>query len=123
MCTPPSGRAADTDRMKLVCSGKLISAGKQMMALSMGADAIYTARGFMLAIGCIQALRCNNNTCPVGITTHSEKLQRGLDIEEKADRIKNYVSNLDHYHYEIVAAMGRTDFLNLNPDNLIGVEQ
>ena len=111
------------DQMKLVCSGKLISAGKQMMALSMGADAIYTARGFMLAIGCIQALRCNNNTCPVGITTHSEKLQRGLDIEEKADRIKNYVSNLDHYHYEIVAAMGRTDFLNLNPDNLIGVEQ
>ena len=111
------------ERMHLVCSGKLISAGKQMMALSMGADAIYTARGFMLAIGCIQALRCNNNTCPVGITTHSEKLQKGLDIEEKSERVKNYVLNLDHYHYEIMAAMGKTNFSDLNQDNLIGIEQ
>ena len=110
------------DQMKLVCSGKLISAGKQMMALSTGADAIYTARGFMLAIGCIQALRCNNNTCPVGITTHSEKLQKGLDIEEKSERVKNYVLNLDHYHYEIMAAMGKTNFVDLNQDNLIGIE-
>ena len=110
-------------KMKLIASGKLISAGRQMMALSSGADAVYTARGFMLAIGCIQALRCNNNTCPAGITTHSEKLQKGLDIEEKSERIKNYVLNLDHYHYEMLAAMGITHFSHLNKNNLIGADQ
>ena len=108
-----------TNKLKVVTSGKLINAGKQMMALCMGASAIYTARGFMLALGCIQALRCNNNTCPVGITTHSEKLQHGLNIEEKSERVKNYVFNLDHNHYEMLAAMGETKFSDLNRDNLI----
>ncbi len=107
------------DKFKLVTSGKLLNAGKQMMSLSMGASAFYTSRGFMLAIGCIQALRCNNNTCPVGITTHSEKLQHGLDIEEKSERVKNYISNLDHQHYELLAAMGKTNFRELNKANLI----
>lgn len=107
------------DKFKLVTSGKLISAGKQMMALCMGASAIYTARGFMLALGCIQALRCNNNTCPVGITTHSERLQYGLDIEEKAERVKNYALNLDYHHYEMLAAMGEEKFSDLNYNNLI----
>ena len=106
-------------KCKIVASGKLIGAGKQMMALCMGADAIYTARGFMLALGCIQALRCNNNTCPVGITTHSEKLQYGLDIEEKSERVKNYTFNLNHHHYEMLSAIGRKQFSDLNQDNLI----
>ncbi|MDE0118822.1 MAG: FMN-binding glutamate synthase family protein, partial [Bdellovibrionales bacterium] len=108
-----------TGKFKIVTSGKLIRAGRQMMALCMGASAIYTARGFMLAMGCIQALRCNNNTCPVGITTHSEKLQHGLDIKEKAERVSNYVLNLDHHHYEMLAAMGETKFSDLTCDNLI----
>ena len=107
------------DKMKIAVSGKLIGAGKQMMALCMGASAIYTARGFMLALGCIQALRCNNNTCPVGITTHSEKLQKGLNIEEKSERVKNYALNLNHHHYEMLSAMGRTQFSDLSQDNLI----
>ncbi len=107
------------DKFKIIPSGKLISAGKQMMALCMGASAVYTARGFMLALGCIQALRCNNNTCPVGITTHSEKLQHGLDIKEKSERVKNYALNLDHYHYEMLAAMGIIKFSDLSRKNLI----
>ena len=108
-----------TGKFKIVTSGKLIRAGRQIMALCMGASAIYTARGFMLAIGCIQALRCNNNTCPVGITTHSERLQHGLDIEEKSERVSNYALNLDHHHYEILAAMGEKQFSDLTRDNLI----
>ena len=107
-----------TGKFKIVTSGKLIIAGKQMMALCMGASALYTARGFMLAMGCIQALRCNNNTCPVGITTHSERLQHGLDIKEKAERVSNYVLNLDHHHYEMLAAMGETKFSDLTRDIL-----
>ena len=106
------------DKMKVLASGKLINSGKQIMALSMGADAISTARGFMLALGCIQALRCNNNSCPVGITTHSPKLEKGLDIEEKSERIKNYVHNLKHDYYEIMSSLGQKSFQSLN-NNLI----
>jgi glutamate synthase domain-containing protein 2 len=92
------------NNLKLLSSGKLINPGKQLIALSLGADACYTARGFMLALGCIQALQCNKNTCPVGITTHRKDLQHGLDIEDKARRVVNYVENLyipDGYPIEI----------------------
>jgi len=58
----------------------------------------------MLAIGCIQALQCNKNTCPVGITTHTKHLQEGLDIEIKSERVKNYILNMDHAYYELLAA-------------------
>ena len=108
-----------TDKLKLIASGKLVSAGKQIMALSLGARAIYTARGAMFALGCIQALRCNNNTCPVGITTHAHNLQHGLDIEEKSERVKNYALNMDHHHYELLAAMGKSHLSQLSAKNLI----
>ncbi|MCB1803370.1 MAG: FMN-binding glutamate synthase family protein, partial [Gammaproteobacteria bacterium] len=63
-------------------------------ALCMGADFVTSARGFMFALGCIQALQCNRNTCPTGITTHNAKLQRGLHPPEKAERVAAYVRNL-----------------------------
>lgn len=106
------------DRLKILSSGKLINAGRQFVALSLGADSIYTARGFMLALGCIQALQCNKNTCPVGITTQDKKLQHGLDIEHKSERILNYVNNLWHDHEEILASMGKTAHSQLDRDNL-----
>lgn len=107
------------DRMKILASGRLINSGKQMMALALGADAIYTARGFMLALGCIQALRCNNNSCPVGITTHADHLIRGLDIEDKSDRVASYVSSLEHDYYEIMLALGQKSFENLNDQMIL----
>lgn len=94
------------NRLKLLAAGKLVSPGKQFMALALGADAIYTARGFMLALGCIQALQCNKNTCPVGITSHLDHLQSGLDIEMKAQRVQQYVSSLEHDHEELLASLG-----------------
>ena len=55
----------------------------------------------------------------MGITTHSESLQRGLDIEDKSERVKNYVLNLEHHHYELLSALGKTRFSALNKNNLI----
>lgn len=106
------------EKIKLLAAGKLISPGKQFMAFSMGADAVYTARGFMLALGCIQAMQCNNNSCPVGITTHQKHLQAGLDIETKAQRVVNYVRSLEHDHVEMLAAMGKSSVRDLHFDNL-----
>ena len=86
------------DRIKVVASGKLITPAKAAWALCLGADFVTSARGFMFALGCIQALQCNKNTCPTGITTHDPRYQRGLDPQDKAERVKSYA---EHQHYEL----------------------
>ena len=106
------------DRMKLNASGKLISPGAQMIAFSLGADSIYSARGFMLSLGCIQALQCGNNTCPIGITTHDPELQRGLNVASRAVRVANYVHNIEHDLQEILRATGCRNFADLSEENL-----
>jgi len=83
-------------RIRLIASGKLITPGEVSWALCVGADFVVTARGFMFALGCIQALQCNKNTCPTGITTHNKKLQKGLVPADKAARVNNYCKNLVH---------------------------
>ena len=82
------------DQVKVVASGKLVTPADVAWALCLGADFITSARGFMFALGCIQALQCNKNTCPTGITTHDKKLQRGLVLSEKSVRVENYVLNM-----------------------------
>lgn len=82
------------ERIRVIASGKLITPTEVAWALCMGADFINSARGFMFALGCIQALQCNKNTCPTGITTHNKHLQRGLVPEDKAVRVMHYASNM-----------------------------
>lgn len=82
-------------RVRVVASGKLITSARAAWALCVGADFINTARGFMFSLGCIQALRCHQNTCPTGITTHKKRLQRALVVEEKYLRVANYASNMN----------------------------
>ncbi|NNJ97524.1 MAG: FMN-binding glutamate synthase family protein [Gammaproteobacteria bacterium] len=82
------------ERIKVIASGKLINPSEVAWALCMGADFIVSARGFMFALGCIQALQCNKNTCPTGITTHDAKLQKGLVAEQKSSRVQNYINNI-----------------------------
>ncbi len=83
-------------RVKVVASGKLINPGQVAWALCVGADFVASARGFMFALGCIQALQCNKNTCPTGVTTHDPDLQKGLDPADKAQRVANYARNIVH---------------------------
>ena len=103
------------ERVLIFSAGKLISAGMQLKAISLGADVVYSARGFLLALGCVQALQCNRNTCPTGITTHDPRLQRGLDIDEKARRVANYVEAVHHDQSELLAAMGKSSSKMLSP--------
>ncbi len=87
------------DRIKVIASGKLVTPTDVAWALCVGADFINTARGFMFALGCIQALQCNKNTCPTGITTHNLKLQQGLVPKEKSYRVM-------HYHWNMIKEVG-----------------
>ena len=115
------------DRIRIIASGKLVTPGEVAWALCAGADFINSARGFMFALGCIQAMRCNKNTCPTGITTHDKRLQKGLDPTDKAVRVANFVKDmrkevgiiahscgvdnprqLKRYHVRLVCADGRS---------------
>lgn len=82
------------DHIKIICSGKLITPAEVAWAYCVGADSVVSARGFMFALGCIQSLKCNKNTCPTGITTHDRRLQRGLNPENKAIRVDHYVKSI-----------------------------
>ena len=132
-------RAADVlfesglkERVRLVASGKLVTSARAAWALCVGADFVNTARGFMFSLGCIQALRCHANTCPTGITTHNPRLQRGLVVAEKWQRVANYATGMNkdiemiahacgvahprllrREHCRIVQANGATSALNM----------
>jgi glutamate synthase domain-containing protein 2 len=82
-------------RVRVVASGKIVTSARAAWALCAGADFVNTARGFMFALGCIQALRCHQNTCPTGVTTHNSRLQRALVVEEKYLRVANYANNMN----------------------------
>jgi glutamate synthase domain-containing protein 2 len=97
------------ERIKVICAGKCITAYEVAWALAMGADFVNSARGFMFALGCIQAMRCNRNTCPTGITTHDPRLQRGLVVTDKAARVANYARNVMHEVGIIAHSCGAPD--------------
>jgi glutamate synthase domain-containing protein 2 len=82
------------ERIKVCASGKMINPSEVAYAFCAGADFVNSARGFMFALGCIQALQCNKNTCPTGITTHDPKLQYGLDPTNKSERVASYAKNI-----------------------------
>ncbi|MEE9448029.1 MAG: FMN-binding glutamate synthase family protein [Arenicellales bacterium] len=84
------------DRIIVIASGKLINPPEVAWALCTGADFVVSARGAMMALGCIQAMQCNRNTCPTGITTHDKKLQRGLDVTKKSERVARYIDQMVH---------------------------
>jgi glutamate synthase domain-containing protein 2 len=83
------------ERIRLIAAGKLVTPARVAWALAAGADFVNTARGFMFSLGCIQALRCQTNTCPTGVTTHDPRLQRGLVVEDKAARVASYCRNMN----------------------------
>jgi len=129
------------ERIKVIASGKLVTPADVAWALCVGADFIVSARGFMFALGCIQAFQCNKNTCPTGITTHDPKLQRGLVPQDKAIRVANYCRNLHHevgiiahscgvpeprrlkrFHARVVTDNGKSiALIDLYPDQMLNV--
>ncbi|MBL8502380.1 MAG: FMN-binding glutamate synthase family protein [Rhodocyclaceae bacterium] len=83
------------ERVRVIAAGKLVTSARAAWALAAGADFVNSARGFMFALGCIQALRCHANTCPAGVTTHNPRLQRGLVVADKAERVAHYCRNMN----------------------------
>tara|TARA_B100000945_G_scaffold316148_1_gene316537 strand:+ start:63 stop:1127 length:1065 start_codon:yes stop_codon:yes gene_type:complete len=92
--------------IKVIVAGKIISGFHMARAIALGADGCNSARAMMLAVGCIQALQCNTNTCPVGVATQNKSLMKGLVVSDKSVRVKNYHEATIHSFLELVAAAG-----------------
>ncbi len=94
------------EKIKVISSGKVFTAFHMLTKLALGADLINSARGFMLALGCIQALKCNSNHCPTGVATTNPRLTRGLHPASKALRVMRFQRETIHALAEILGAMG-----------------
>ncbi len=92
--------------IKIIASGKIISGFHIARIIALGADMVNSARAMMLSIGCIQALQCNNNTCPVGVATQNNSLMKGLNVEDKSARAANFHHETLHSFSELIAAAG-----------------
>ena len=93
----------------MIASGKLVNPGDVAWAICAGADFVTSARGFMFSLGCIQALKCNKNTCPTGITTHDPRFQKGLVAAEKYHRVANYAKGIVKEVETIAHSVGVTE--------------
>ena len=102
-------RHALKTRIRVNASGKLITPAEVAWAICVGDDFVSSARGYMFSLGCIQALQCNKNTCPTGITTHNPRLQRGLDVTDKAERVRRYAERVTQEVCVIAHSCGVTE--------------
>ena len=107
------------DKVKVGASGKLTSAFEMAGALALGADWCNSARGFMFALGCIQAQSCHTNTCPVGVATQDKSLARALVPADKATRVRNYHANTIHALAEVLGAAGLSHSSELRPRHVV----
>ena len=103
------------DRIRIVASGKTASSFDLLAKIAVGADTVNAARTMMMAIGCIQSKHCNTNLCPTGIATQNPARAKGINIEEKSERIKNFHDNTLESFYELVGSMGLDDPAKLLP--------
>lgn len=98
------------DKIRIIGSGKIISGYSILHAIALGADMCNSARGFMFSLGCIQALRCHNNTCPTGVATQDKMLMKGLVVADKSERVYHFHKNTLHAANELLSAAGKTSF-------------
>jgi len=106
------------DDVCVIGSGKIASGTDVATYIALGADLVHIARGFMLSLGCIQAMRCHTNTCPTGVATQSRWLQAGLDPADKAVRVHNYALALERDLQMITHACGLTHPAQMNRTHL-----
>lgn len=100
--------------LRLITSGKVLTGFDIMRVMCIGADACNSARSMLFAIGCIQALRCDTNNCPAGITTQREDLQKGLVVDDKAVRVKNYHEETVNSAMSLLTSTGLDKLEDLN---------
>jgi len=106
------------DSIRIIASGKILTGFHMIRAFALGADLCASARGMMLALGCIQSLRCNTNHCPTGITTQDPALVYGLDVSDKAERVYRFHRGTVQGALELLGAMGLERLDEIQPHHI-----
>jgi glutamate synthase domain-containing protein 2 len=112
--------------IKVIASGKVLSGFHLARIIALGADMVNSARAMMLAVGCIQALQCNTNACPVGVATQNKSLMKGLVVDDKAQRVANFHHETVKSLIELMAASGLNDSNELRREHInrrVGMNQ
>jgi glutamate synthase domain-containing protein 2 len=100
--------------IKVITATKIFTAFDLFKALCIGADICNSARGMMLALGCVQSLKCNTNECPTGVATNNPKFVRGLVVSEKWQRVRNYHQHMLEDFLQLLAASGCDSLEEMN---------
>ncbi len=106
------------DRVTLIATGKIASGFDMFMASALGADCCASARPMMMAVGCIQTLRCHTNDCPVGVATQDQGLMSALDVDDKAKRIASYHSKTVKAYDHLIGAAGLDNPQQITPHHV-----
>lgn len=107
------------DRVRIAATGKITSGADIVRAIALGADYANSARAMMMATGCIQARRCNTNTCPVGVATQDPRRERAIVVPEKAERVRRYQEATVAGAKRLLASMGLDSFDELSPRHIV----
>ncbi len=100
--------------IKVIAAGKVFSGFHIARLLSIGADLCYSARGMMMALGCVQSLICNTNECPTGVATQKANLIKGLVVADKSQRVANFHRETVKAFMQIIAAAGLAEATQIN---------
>ncbi|MEM8567508.1 MAG: FMN-binding glutamate synthase family protein [Bacteroidota bacterium] len=111
------------DQVKISASGRIFTPAHAAMAFAYGADVVESARAAMLAIGCIQALKCHTNECPTGITTNNKWRMHGINIPEKSTRIHKYLEGFHQDMLELTKVLGYSDPRDIKAESLRSFSQ
>ena len=107
------------DRIKIGCAGKVVSAFDIARLMALGADWCNSARGFMFALGCLQAQTCHTGHCPTGVTTQDPARMRALDVGDKSSRVHQFHRNTLIALKEMLGAAGLGHPRELGPEHVI----
>ena len=102
--------------IKIIVSSRIVTGFDILKVIALGADACYSARGMMFALGCIQALKCNEDVCPVGVATQQPHLYKGLNVDDKYVRVAQFHRNTLRATVEIMEACGFNSLEEVNAD-------
>jgi len=106
------------DQIRIIASGKMFTAFHILRAMALGADTVNSARGMMLALGCIQSRTCNTDHCPTGIATQNPSRNKGIVVTEKAQRVANFQHETVKNLVELLGAAGLDNLEDLGPEHI-----
>ena len=107
------------DRIRVIAAGKIATGFHMVRAIALGADMCNAARAMMFSLGCIQALRCNSNTCPVGVATQDPARNRALAVSDKASRVHLYHRDTVHAFLDLISSSGLASPDKIRPNDVL----